>query len=157
MPKATARTQLTAKDVAGIVVAVTDLSHRVRPTWGHVQGAALSVAKRTFSRQALSAHPTIVEAYDAKVLEYRSFRATGALPKLVDHDVSPEQSRIDRLEAEKADLAKKVAALDGRIMLHIINAVRLGIPQRELERPSEKPYKGATDSTTGRKPLKSVK
>ncbi|MDK2768393.1 MAG: hypothetical protein KYX69_11815 [Sphingomonas sp.] len=157
MPKATARTQLTAKDITGIVVAVTDLSHRVRPTWGHVQGAALSVAKRTFSRQALSAHPAIVEAYESKVQEYRSFRTTGSVPKLVEHDVSPERSRIERLEAEKADLAKKVAALDERLMLHIINAVRLGIPTRELERPSEKPYKGATDSTTGRRPLKSVR
>ncbi len=150
--------QMTPANLKMIVVAVSDLPYRVRPTWDHVRAAALAVTKRTYSRQALSAHTSIVEAYDAKVAEYRRFRTDGTTPKLVEHDEEPWQCTIANLKADKAELEAKVAELDVRVTLHIANAVRLGISTREIERPTEKPYKGATDSTTGKKrPMTAIK
>ena len=118
----------------------------------------MSVTKRSYSRQTLSSHPAIEQAYDAKVVEYRRFRADGTGPKPVVHDEEPWQRTIADLKADREELRAKVVEYDQRMALHIANAVRLGIPTRELERPVEKPYKGATDSTTGKRPnVRSVK
>lgn len=152
MRKPLVRTQLTPKEVTLIAVTVSNLPHRVRPTWDHVRAAALSAISRTYTRQALSAYPQIVEAYEEKVLEYRAFQRGESVPQAIQIDDEPWQRQIESLKADRAELKAKVVELDRRVALHIANAVRLGIPTRELERPTEKPYKGATDNTTGKRP-----
>lgn len=152
MRSAPSGARLTARDVKAIVETIADLPFRTRPTWEHVRGAALSVTRRPYSRQALSAHEAIIAAYDAKVAEYRRFRDRGAAPRAVDHDDDPIQNRIRQLEADKAELQAKVAELDLRVMLHIANAIRLGVSTREIERPTEKPWKKATDQRVKSKP-----
>ena len=150
MRSAAPGSRLTPKDVKAIVAEVAELPFRTRPTWDHVRGAALAVTRRAYSRQALSAHDEICEAYDFKVAEYRRFRGQGAAPKLVEVDDDPREARIRRLEADKAELEAKVVELDKRVMLHIANAIRLGLSTREIEQPTGKPWKGATDPKAGR-------
>lgn len=145
MRSAAPGSRLTPKDVKAIVAGIADLPFRTRPTWDDVRGVALAVTRRAYSRQALSGHNDILNAYDAKVSEYRRFRDQGAAPHPVEIDDDPREARIRRLEADKAELEAKVVELDTRVMLHIANAIRLGISIREIERPTEKPWKGATD------------
>lgn len=142
--------RLTTKDVTAIVRTVEALPFRTRPTWGHVRDAAFSVTRRSYSRQALSAHDAITQAYDAKVAEYRRFRDQGSTPRAVETNDDPRELRIRQLEADKADLLAKVVELDRRVMLHVANAIRLGMSTRELEKPTEKPWKGATDDRTSK-------
>ena len=138
--------RLTAKDVDAIVSAIEALPFRTHPTWEHVRDAAFSVTRRSYTRQALSAHDAITTAYDAKVAEYRRFRDHGATPRAVEIEDDPRELRIRQLETDKAELQAKVVELDRRVMLHVANAIRLGVPTRELEKPTEKRWKGATDN-----------
>jgi len=152
MRSAPSGARLTARDIKAIVATIEALPFRTRPTWEHVRGAALSATRRSYSRQALSAHDAIAAAYDAKVAEYRRFRDQGAAPRMVELDDDARTERIRQLEADKAELQTKVAQLDERVMLHIANAIRLGVSTREIERPTEKLWKKATDVKMKPKP-----
>lgn len=144
--------RLTPRDIKAIVSQIAEMTYQVRPTWDQICEIALGVTRRSYTRQALSAHDPISEAYNAKVAEYRRFRDSGKTPRLLSIDEDRLQVRVRELEAEKATLQDKISALDERIMLHVANAIRLGISTRELEKPTEKPWKGATDKAGGKKP-----
>jgi hypothetical protein len=150
MRSAAPGSRLTSKDVKAIVAGVAELPFRTRPTWDQVCRVALDVTRHAYSRQALSAHEPITTAYDSKIAEYRRFRDQGTAPKLVEIDDDPREARIRRLEADKAELEAKVVELDKRVMLHIANAIRLGLSTRDIEQPTDKPWKGATDPKTSR-------
>ena len=135
--------RLTDKDVRTIVTVIEDIDPRIRPTWQHMEGAALAATRHPFTRQALSNHAVIVAAYEAKLGQHREVARTGRPPRPRgggDHDRQREAMlvELDRLKA-------RVAALDEAHVRHVANAIRLGIAQREFERPTEKLAKGATD------------
>lgn len=146
--------RLTPKDIKAINSRVTEMSYQVRPTWDQICEIALGVTRRNYTRQALSAHTSISEAYNAKVAEYRRFRDSGRKPRLLGIEEDPMRLRVRELEAEISKLKEKISALDKRVMLHVANAIRLGISTRELERPTEKPWKAATDEAAVNKPTK---
>ena len=144
--------RLTPRDIKAIVSQIAEMSYQVRPTWNQISEIALGVTRRNYTRQALSAHNPISEAYNAKVAEYRRFRDSGKTPRLLNVDEDSLRVRVRELEAEKATLQEKISALDKRVMLHVANAIRLGVSTRELEKPTEKPWKAATDETSAKKP-----
>ena len=135
--------RLGPKDVRTIVTVIDDIDPRIRPTWQHVEGAALTATRHAFTRQALSKHAEIVAAYGAKVAQHREVARTGKPPRPKGDEEWDRQKEAMLGELER--LKARVAALDEAHVRHVANAIRLGIAQRELERPTEKLAKGATD------------
>ncbi len=140
-----ARRRLTNHDLAAIANRINDLDARNRPTWEQVVDAAHSVTRRTFTRQALCQHEQITAAYDAKLTQHRLFRQSGKEPKRPGLDEEPWERELADLRAENNRLKAQVAELDKRTILHIANAMRFNIPTRELEKPTKKHSKDATD------------
>ena len=135
--------RLTDRDVRTIVAIIADLDQRHRPTWEHVAAAAVAATRHGFTRQALCKHADIVAAYDAKLKQHREFKRNGKVvrPKALgdwEHERAAMQAEIQRLK-------KRVEELDVAHVTHIANAIRLGIPQRQLEQPTTKIPQGATD------------
>jgi hypothetical protein len=144
MARTTRARHLTLAQITTIAKSVAELGFRVRPTWGHVMKAAHDATGRMVSRQSLCEHELIAKAYDAKVDEFRSFQRTGKEPKPPCDDMERQDRNHDRERI--AYLEARLAEQDRIIVLHVANAIRFGITQRQLEQPTQKYMKGWTDA-----------
>jgi hypothetical protein len=120
-----------------IVQKVGELDPRLRPTWQHVESAALAATRHTFSRQALSRHTDVVAAYEAKLAEHHQVRQGGKVSK--PKDAGDLERKIEAMQAELDALRLRVAELDVAHVNLVANAIRFGMPQHLLKQVSENP------------------
>lgn len=117
----------------------------IRPTWERVVQTIQQQAGLSFSRQALSAHETIAQAYAHRLEEHRAYRDTGRQPRERDPEEDPSERRLREVEQSNHDLREHVEALEDLLIRLIQNAKTFGMTLEDLERPLEPLDQGRSD------------
>lgn len=137
--------RLTDRDIKTIVTVIGDLDPRLRPTWQHVEDAAMTATRHSFSRQALSKKAAVATAYEAKLAEHQQVRKGGKVRK--PQEAEGLERKIEAMQFELDALRRRVAELDVAHVNLVANAIRFGVPQRLLKQPPEDPTTAVTPAS----------
>lgn len=141
--KARGNAHLTRVAIDMIVLSINEFDRARRINWDDVVAIAKRLTKRTYSRQALSTHKLIKDAYDEVVTRYRQ-RVVGKASK-EKREPTEAEVRIARLEAEADGLRKTLNDYDERFILIAENARLKGWDIKDLLIPLLVVPKGQTD------------
>lgn len=125
--------RLNPRDIVLIAKLVGEMNTTLRPTWPQVIEIAKRITKKEYSRQSLSAHDQIKDAYDVARSQHAAFRTTGRVrkPKL------PADEEKDQKLASHAvviqDQRELIEAYQDLLVRFIGNAILAGVTQERLE------------------------
>jgi len=125
--------RLDPRDIVLIAKLVGEMDTALRPTWPEVIKIVEKVTKKEYSRQSLSAHEKIKDAYDVVRSQHAAFTTTGRVrkPKL------PADEEKDQKLASQAviihDQRELIEAYQDLLVRFIGTAILAGITQERLE------------------------
>lgn len=125
--------RLDPRHITLIAKLVGDMDTAFRPTWPKIIKIAEKVTKKEYSRQSLSAHQEIKDAYDLVRSGHAASRKTGRVrePRL------PEDEEKDRKIADQATVIQNqddlIKAYQDLLVRFIGNAILAGVTQERLE------------------------
>lgn len=101
-------------------------------TWDAVVDAVAGSGKGTWTRQALSRHDAIVEAYHRRKDEIRAGRGKAKVVR--DPAIVVLQRQLEAKEVEIGELKRVLARYEERFLTMIRNAAVRGVTEEELHR-----------------------
>ena len=120
-----------------ITALIDEMSVQLRPTWSKIIMLSETITSKRFTRQALSAHEQIADAYQNAIIRHRMLRNRGVSiePKLPDDDIKSQ--KISTLEMTIHEQSELIDALQDMLVRYVGNAQNAGISQEKLEAPLE--------------------
>lgn len=114
-------------------------------TWDRLIAVLEAKLRATYTRQALSNHARIADAFDGRK---KALRGQESFGKATPKDTSPEMQvalrRLERVEAENLRLAAENERLLVQFTLWLYNAEMRGLTKDQLSAPMPRSLKEAT-------------
>lgn len=125
--------RLSDADVKLIAHAVKTMPVQLRPTWPKIIDLAKAITNQTYTRQALSAHADIAEAYGVASKNHQKIKGGGILPSPKPDADSLKDQKIAKLEGEVDRQRELIDALQDLLVRFVGNAALQGITQEQME------------------------
>lgn len=143
--KSRQRHSMTQVRINHVIKLIEEMPFSVRPSWDDI---ALTVEKEIgikWPRQTLESKSSIKEAYLRKKMEWKEFTTNGNLPKNISPEVSLQNQKLIQKKNEDIQLQATLEMQRELIQRYLLNAIRHGLTQEQMEAPLVPPDRAQSD------------